>query len=282
MTNTKDYVLGVTREEYDRLGLQHSLWASRAIRLWERAGIPRDSKKGIKVLDCGCGPGFTTFELANYLGKNSRVLGIDLAEKYLNAIHSRVSAEKSRGEKSRLAQIETRQSPIDSFDLAEKDFDAAYARWIFIFLQDPEAAIRNVARHLRPGGFFMLQEYVDYNSMALHPSPPVFRKMIDAIIASWAAHGGDASVAGRLPALLEKCGFEIIGLKPQARIGRPHQKIWQWPDSFFKIYTPVLVRDGYLTEREGEECMKAWNDASKTKNAFYVGPMVMDIIARKI
>jgi ubiquinone/menaquinone biosynthesis C-methylase UbiE len=280
-TQNQDYVLGVSREEYERLDLQHTLWASRTIHLWERAGLPENSKNGVKVLDCGCGPGFTTFELANYLGKNSRVVGIDMAEKYLRTLDSRAAAEATRGEKSRLAKIETKQGSIDSFSLPEKDFDAAFARWIFIFVRDPEAAIRNVARHLKPGGLFMLQEYVDYRTMALHPSPPVFRKMIEAVIASWAAHGGDANVAARLPGLLEKCGFEILGLKPNTRIGRPHQRIWQWPDSFFKVYLPLLARDNYLTENEANECLKAWQDASKMKNAFYTGPLVLDIIARK-
>ena len=280
--SNNNYVLGVTREEYERLGLQHSLWASRAISLWERAGLPANSAKGVKAIDCGCGPGFTTFELANYLGPKSRIVGVDMAEKYLHALESRFRAEASRGDKTRLAQIETRNAALDAVDLKERDFDLAYARWIFIFLKDPEAAIRNIARHLRPGGLFLFQEYVDYRTMALHPSPPVFRKMVEAIIESWAVHGGDANIAGKIPDMLERNGFEIIGLKPQTRVGRPHQKIWKWPDSFFRIYLPILARDGFLSAAEADECLKAWNDASTTENAFYVGPMVLDIIARKI
>ncbi|MBS1962998.1 MAG: methyltransferase domain-containing protein [Bdellovibrionales bacterium] len=280
-TDSKDYVLGVTREEYERLGLQHSLWASRAIRLWRRAGLPEKSAKSLKAIDCGCGPGFTTFELANYLGPKSRVVGIDRAEPYLLALETRVREETKRGEDSRLAKIETRQAGIDTFTLDEKDFDAAYARWIFIFLKDPEAAIRNVARHLKPGGLFLFQDYVDYRTMALHPSPPLFRKMVEQIIASWAAHGGDANVAARLPLLLEKNGFEIVSLTPQMRVGRPHQKVWLWPDSFFKNYLPILARDGYLSAAEERELQAAWTKASRMKNAFYVGPTVLDIVARK-
>lgn len=276
-----EYVLGVSREEYERLGLQHSLWRSRAIHLWERAGLPANSKKGIQVLDCGCGPGFTTFELANYLGKNSRVVGVDLAEKFLRTLESRVAAETTRGEKSRLAKIETVRAPIDAFDLPTKNFDAAYARWIFIFLKDVESAIQNIARHLKPGGLFMLQEYVDYRSIALHPSTPVFRKMVDGVIQSWAAHGGDANIGAKLPLLLEKNGFEILGLKPQTRVGRPHQKIWQWPSSFFPNYLPTLVREGFLTQSESDECKSSWKAAEQMENAFFVGPMVIDIIARK-
>jgi SAM-dependent methyltransferase len=174
------------------------------------------------------------------------------------------------------------RAPIDEFNLPEKNFDAAYARWIFIFLKDVEKAIRNIARHLKPGGLFMLQEYVDYRTIALHPSPPVFRKMVEGVIDSWAATGSDANVGAKLPLLLEKNGFEIVGLKPQTRMGRPHQKIWQWPSSFFPNYLPVLVRDGFLTQAESDECAAAWKAAEKMENAFFVGPMVIDIIARKL
>ncbi len=285
-----EYVLGVSREEYDRLGLQHSLWKSRAIRLWKRAGLPGKTTRPLKMLDCGCGPGFTTFELAEYLGPHGRVVGLDMAEKYLRALETRAAAEKTAGGSSRLAKIETRLGVIDSFSMPETDFDAAYARWIFIFLKDPEAAIRNIGRHLRPGALFMLQEYVDYRTMALH-SPAlhsgaaagatVFRKMVEAIIQSWAVHGGDANIGGTLPSLLAKNGFEILSLKPQARVGRPHQKIWQWPDSFYRNYLPILVRDGHLSESEAAEAWRIWDSASHDPNSFYVGPMVLDIVARK-
>jgi len=276
-----DYILGVNREEYERLGLQHSLWKSRAIRLWKRAGLPQNSTQEIKVLDCGCGPGFTTFELASYLGPRGKVVGIDLAEKYLNLLETRYETQSPK-QKAALAKVETKHSAMDSFSLNERNFHAAYARWIFIFLKDPESAIRNIASHLKPGGLFLLQEYVDYSTMDLHPESPIFRKMVAAVIKSWADQGGDAHVAGKLPALLAKNGFEIVGLKPQARVGRPHEKIWQWPDSFFPNFLPVLEKEGYLTGPEVAEFRKVWSQASKNPNAFYVGPLVLDIIARKL
>lgn len=62
----------------------------------------------------------------------------------------------------------------------------------------------------------------------------------------------------------------------------PHQKIWQWPDSFFKNYLPILEKGGYLTAPEVSNFQKTWTATSKTPHAFYVGPMVLDIIARKI
>ncbi len=275
-----DYVLGVTREEYERLGLQHSLWKSRAIKLWKRAGLKENTSREMKVIDCGCGPGFTTYELAKYLGEKSKVVGIDLAEKYIKILESRYEGESEK-KKKKIARIETLNASLETFSLEDKDFDAAYARWIFIFLKNPEAAIKNISNHLKPGGLFLLQEYVDYSTMALHPESPVFKKMVAGIIKSWADQGGDANVAGKLPALLAKNGFEIIRLKPQARVGMPHEKIWQWPDSFYKNYIPVLEKGGYLSNAEASEFWKVWTQAEKSPHAFYVGPTVLDIIARK-
>ncbi len=280
-SSTGDYILGVSREEYERLGLQHSLWKSRATRLWKRAGIPEHSSREFRMLDCGCGPGFTTFELANYIGPKGTIVGIDLAEKYLQLLETRYAAETKSGNR-KLSRIETVCSPLDTFRLPNPSFDAAYARWIFIFLRDPETAIKNIATHLKPGGLFILQEYVDYTTMALHPETEVFKKFVRMVIRSWADQGSDAHVAGKLPEILARNGFEILGLKPQTRVGMPHQRIWQWPDSFFKNYLPVLEKEKYLTPSEVGEFEAVWSEASKNPSAFYVGPMVLDIIARKI
>lgn len=280
--STKDgeYVLGVSREEYERLSLQHDLWKSRAIRLWRRAGVPERGARPVKAIDLGCGPGFTTLELARYLGPKGAITGVDLAEQYLAALAARWKALVVSGKP--IARVETRRAGIGEFNLGDKDHDLAYARWIFIFLSDPEAAIRNVARHLRPGGLFLLQEYVDYGAMALYPeNPPVFRKFVDAIIRSWADRGGDANVAARLPMLLERNGFEVISMKAQARVGRPTQKLWRWPDSFYRNYLPVLESEKYLTPAEGAEVRRLWSEASRRKDAFFQGPTVLDLIARK-
>lgn len=277
---TNDYILGVTREEYDRLAFQHALWRSRAIRLWRRAGLPEKSSHPLKVLDLGCGPGFTTFELAKYLGPRGKVVGIDLAEKYLAAVNAR--AQSTNAEKA-LAKIETVHGAIDSFSLPEKNFDAAFARWIFMFVSDVETAIKNTTKHLKKGGLFMLQEYVDWGAMSLYPdNPPIFRKMVDAVMRSFAAHGGNSDIAGKLPSILARNGFEIVGLKPHARVGRPHQKVWKWPDRFFQNYLPVLESEGYLAPDEIAAFRKVWENGAQDPNAFFQGPTVLDIIARKV
>ena len=60
----RDYLLGTDEEELRRLQAQHDTWHPETADLWERA----DFSAGQVILDLGCGPGFTSLELAERVG----------------------------------------------------------------------------------------------------------------------------------------------------------------------------------------------------------------------
>src|SRR5205807_2657319 len=107
---------------------------------------------------------------------------------------------------------------------------------------DPGKVIEGVARALRSGARFALQEYVAYGCMRLAPPSERLETVVRAITTSWKKTGGDADVALRLPALLERHGFEVMDARPVLRVARPGTLLWQWPGSFFENYLPVLVK----------------------------------------
>lgn len=66
-------------KSYETFEQRHGLFKKLTLHLATKCKI----KKGMKVVDIGCGTGTSTFTLANYVGPNGKVIGIDFSEKML-------------------------------------------------------------------------------------------------------------------------------------------------------------------------------------------------------
>src|SRR5687768_9386421 len=110
---SQEYVLGTRADELERLQFQHTAWLTQAYALWQRAGL----RAGETVLDLGCGPGFTSFELAEVVGRRGKVIAQDRSGEFLGFL----AAERDR---RGLAQIETNQGPVEQLSLPPASVDA--------------------------------------------------------------------------------------------------------------------------------------------------------------
>ena len=265
-----DYVLGATDDELIRLGFQHQMWRAQAYAVWERAGFGL----GSRLLDVGCGPGYTTLDLAQLVGQAGHLTAVDMSDRFV---------EHLRGVSARLGlnHVETRIRDVQNLDLPPDSFDGAYTRWVLCFVADPNAVIAGAARALRRGGVLAVQDYYRYDALALAPQSDAFRRVIRAVDESWRAHGGDPDVGCRLPALMERNGLRIREIKPLLRTARPHEPLWQWPATFFRNYVPTLVNMGLISEQERAEFDAVWRERSADPAAFFVTPPMIDVIAEK-
>lgn len=269
-----EYILGTDEQELLRLGLQHRLWSAAAHEAWERAAL----QPGMSVLDIGCGPGHATMDMAEIVGPTGRVVGIDESPNFLKHLHDQANARRIHHVERILADAQT----LESIDLPPASIDFAYARWVLCFVKDPEAIIRGVARLLKPGGRFVVQDYFHYESMTIAPKNPVFTRVIDAVAASWRSRGGDPDIMGRLPAMLLANGFQLDDLRVNRRVARPDHTLWHWPDSFWQNFVPRLVEMGNITEEDAADFHAAWATASTDPAAFMLLPPVFDVIGRKV
>lgn len=268
--DAREYALGTGTAEIVRLGVQHRLWSGPAFSIWERAGI----RAGQTVLDIGCGPGYTSFDLAGIVGTGGGVLAIDESPRFIEHL-------KERQRLSGDTVIDARVGDVQRLELPSASVDAAYQRWVLCFVKDPEAVIRGVARALRPGGVFAIQEYSHYEGIQVGPPSAAFTRFARVVAEAWRAHGGDTNVGLRLPSLLAEHGLTPVEIAPLHRIARPGTPLWTWPSIFIETYGRKLLDEGLLSADEHRALVDDWKALSADPAAFFCTPPMADIIAVK-
>ena len=136
-----------TREEW--IGPVGQEWARRGAAL-ERLLGPAGAaglaalapRRGERILDLGCGGGATAEALADAVGPEGRVTGIDVSPDLIAVARSRLAG---RG------NVELVEADAGCHTFAPAGHDALFSRFGAMFFDDPPAALANVHLALKPG-----------------------------------------------------------------------------------------------------------------------------------
>ena len=101
-------------------------------------------EKGMAVLDVGCGWGDMSIQVADIVGTEGRVVGIDCVEAFLEEGRKDAAAKG-------LANVEFRRGDAE-VALPENEFDYVVARFGTMFFTNPVPALRRMRMALKPGG----------------------------------------------------------------------------------------------------------------------------------
>jgi ubiquinone/menaquinone biosynthesis C-methylase UbiE len=161
-TQSDRYALGHSAEELERLETQARIVDPVTRHFWATAGVG----PGMRVLDVGCGAGHTTVLLAEMVGEQGHVVGIDNAAEAVAAAQAR---SRDRGNVSYVHADPTRYG----FDAP---FDAVVGRYVLMFQPDPAGFFAAASRHARPGGVVCFHE-LDANGVTSRPPVPTFNRL---------------------------------------------------------------------------------------------------------
>ncbi len=168
----------------------------------------------MSVIDVGCGDGFYLGLLAERLGEQGRLTGLDTNKAFLELAREQVSGERSR------CQVEfasERLSQLAAHRPAE--FDFVWCAQGLYSLPEPVSALRQMAALLKPGGTVAVLENDTLHQLLL-PWPSELEIAIrTAELAALAEEHREQEkfyVGRRLPAVLAEAGLEPLGFRTQS------------------------------------------------------------------
>jgi len=168
--------------------------ATSRLRAWERNELRL--RRGQRLLDVGCGLGEAALALADDLGDDGEVVGVDLSAEMVRVAQLKSGAARCR----------VRFTVGDARSLAEPDdsFDVVRSERTLQWLADPGAAVAEMARVVRPGGRVSLID-TDWSTFAIEVGDDELAAMVRN--AMRAERGRPSNIGRRLHDLVRDAGL---------------------------------------------------------------------------
>jgi arsenite methyltransferase len=160
-------------------------------------------KPGETVVDLGSGGGFDCFLAANEVGKNGKVIGVDMTP-------DMISKARKSAQDANIDNVEFRLGEIEHLPVADNSVDIIMSNCVINLSPDKQSVYKDAFRALKPGGRMAILDILATrelpaevkNDLALHS----------------ACVGGAATVESTVT-MLEQAGFRdiIIDVKEESR-----------------------------------------------------------------
>ncbi len=157
-------------------------------------------RKGMSMLDVGCGTGSITKDIANSIGQSGKIVGIDNTEKFI------LGGREKYGD---VSNLELRHVDLFEFQTDEK-FDMIISARTLQWLSRVEEALLKMKGMLKHTGQISILDY-NHTKIEWNPSPPDSMRMFYNTFLKWRADAGmNNQIADDLPVLLKNAGFNNI------------------------------------------------------------------------
>ena len=194
---------------------------------------------GIHVLDLASGTGEPAISLGMRVGPQGHVTALDLSSDLLEIAEKRARA---RG----LANITAQQADAHSLPFPDNSFDLATSRFGVMFFRNPEAALRELCRVLRPGARACFLAWGPFDQPYWQSMMGVVHRHVGGpLLDPEGPNPFRFAEAGSLSGVLRSAGFtqveEETKTLPWAWPG-PAEEVWEQNRAVAVPFRPMLER----------------------------------------
>jgi SAM-dependent methyltransferase len=193
-----EYTLQLSEPERMRYRLMAERARETEADLWEYSGIV----PGARVADVGCGPGAVLTEIAQIVGPEGRVVGVEPGQPAREAAREELDAHG-------LEFVEVRDGDGEATGLGPGDWDCVMMRHVLTHTGNAaQRIVAHLATLLAPGGHLYLVD-VDLDASRSAPEDPEISEQFDRYAQFHRSLGNDARMGPRLGSLLRAAGLEV-------------------------------------------------------------------------
>jgi arsenite methyltransferase len=155
---------------------------------------------GETVVDLGSGGGFDCFLAAKEVGKNGRVIGVDMTPEMITRSRENVF-------KANVENVEFRLGEIEHLPIEDNMADLIMSNCVINLSSEKSQVFKDAYRVLKPGGRLAISDI-----LATQPLPEDIKKDLSLVSACI----GGAATIDKTKEMLKEAGFEQIRITPTA------------------------------------------------------------------
>lgn len=176
---------------------------------FHRLLIDSGIKKGMRVLDVGCGTGDLSIMAAELVGDTGEVVGFDISQDAL------VVAKRAAGEKC-LSKVTFIQTDIAELPDNLGVFDEIIGRRVLMYQNNTAQSIYNLLPFLSENGKMVFQESDYIVTSFSFPMLPLHTKVQNWIWDTVTKEGGNTHIGMQLYSEMKNAGLRILLLRAEA------------------------------------------------------------------
>lgn len=233
-------------------------------------------KRGMNLLDCGCGPGTITLGFAQAVSPGW-VIGTEIEA-------TQVALARETAVQKNVSNVRFEVADIYQLPFEDASFDAVFISAVLGNLREPVRGLREAHRVLKPGGVIGVKEF-DHGGDIIHPTNGWLEKYAELYLRLRRENGHDPESGRKIGTFLIDAGFGNLEMTAiyesfgtavgaavfaEASIGL---LVDGWGD--------VFESRGWATKTEIEEMSEAWKTFAATPGAIFAATWC-EAIATKV
>jgi ubiquinone/menaquinone biosynthesis C-methylase UbiE len=263
----EQYVIRGGQRGYERLQVLARAWQPTTSTLFDRVQLG----PGMRCLDLGCGSGDVTFLMAERVGPDGSVTGVDMDEVKLG-LAQKVAATQGR------LNVEFRQMNV--YELAEPGaYDLVYARFVLQHLSRPVDVLRAMWAAVRVGGVVVVED-ADFEGSFCDPPHDGFAFWVEAYQRVLERHGGDPLMGRKLHRCFTEAGIpepSVAVVQHAHRTGEAKML----PYSTIEATADAIVAEGVATAEQLRAALDSLAEFGADTHSLCGSPRVFQVWTRR-